>query len=352
MFKNEEQDISILALQLMPEDSLNKLRGAIVGCGYFSQFHIDAWRRMSDVDLVAACDTDISRAQSVAPAAYSDARTMLESEQLDFLDIATQPDSHLPLLRLAINHRIPVVIQKPLAPTWTDAVEAARMVRDSGIRVMVHENWRWQPWYREAKRIISVGGIGRPIMYYFRVRQADGKGNAPFPNQPYFAQMRRFIVWEVLIHHIDTARFLFGDIDSVFACLRRLNPVMTGEDRATLLLQHASHVDGTVDGHRFLGVGDGPVLGDAFIEGEEARLTIDNAGSVWREGELLWRNIAQGYRGDSVYATLRHFADSLRSGEPFETGIRDYLGSVATMEAAYRSAAEQRVVRIQEYLTL
>src|SRR3982750_1486506 len=113
----------------MPEHTLNPLRGAIVGCGYFSQFHIEAWRRMSDVELVAGCDTDIARAQAGAPAAYSDARTMLESEQLDFLDIATQPDAHVPLLRLAINHRIPVVIQKPLAPTWSDALEAVRLVR-------------------------------------------------------------------------------------------------------------------------------------------------------------------------------------------------------------------------------
>ena len=212
----------------MPEDSLNTLRGAIVGCGYFSQFHIEAWRKMSDVELVAACDTDLSRAQAVAPAAYSDARTMLESERLDFLDIATQPDSHLPLLRLAVDHRVPVVIQKPLAPTWSDAVDAARTVRDSGVPVMVHENWRWQPWYREAHRVISAGGIGRPIMYYFRVRQADGKGNAPYPHQPYLSRMPRFLVWEVLIHHIDTARFLFGDIE---VRVRPLTPAESNHGR-------------------------------------------------------------------------------------------------------------------------
>src|SRR3954462_15012326 len=112
---------------------MRALRGAIVGCGYFSQFHVDAWRRMPGVTLAAACDRDLTRAQAVADRAYGDAAEMLEAEELDFLDIATPPPSHLPLLRMATGKRIPVIVQKPLAPTWADVREASKIATESGV---------------------------------------------------------------------------------------------------------------------------------------------------------------------------------------------------------------------------
>src|SRR2546427_5994127 len=94
------------------------LRFGLIGCGFFAQFHIDAWRRMRGVDLAAAADPDLGRARQAAPHAYSTAAEMLDAERLDFVDIATRPDSHLPLVRLASNRKIAVICQKPMAPTW------------------------------------------------------------------------------------------------------------------------------------------------------------------------------------------------------------------------------------------
>jgi predicted dehydrogenase len=62
-----------------------------------------------------------------------------------------------------------------------------------------------------------------------------------------------------------------------------------------------------------------------------------------------WKNdVATGYRGDSVYATQAHFIRSLLGKTPFETGGREYLHTFAAVEAAYRSAAEQRMVSLAE----
>src|SRR5216117_3396292 len=91
------------------------LRGGIVGCGYFAQFHIEAWRRIPGVELAAAADPVLARARQVAPRAYSTAEDMFDSERLDFVDIATRPDSHLPLVRLAAGRKTPVICQKPMA---------------------------------------------------------------------------------------------------------------------------------------------------------------------------------------------------------------------------------------------
>src|SRR6476469_1869185 len=132
-------------------NSNSVLRGALVGCGYFGQIQLEAWRRIANVDIVAACDLDRRKAEASAPKAYTSVEKLLDNQQLDFLDIATRPDTHLPLIRKAIEHSLPAICQKPMAPTLDDAVEMAKLVQTIGARVMIHENWRWQPWYREAK---------------------------------------------------------------------------------------------------------------------------------------------------------------------------------------------------------
>lgn len=328
------------------------MRGAIAGCGYFSQHHLEAWRRIAGVEIVAACDPAVERASAVSPRAYTDPAAMLDAERPDFLDIATRPETHLELIRLASARGIAVICQKPLAPSWQQSLEAARTARETGVRVMVHENWRWQPWYRAAARLADAGVAGRPTAYRLRMRHHEGAGPDPFPQQPYFREMPRFMVYEILLHHLDTARFLFGEIETVSAKLSRLNPAMRGEDCAVISVRHESGLTGVVEGRCADEEGPaGPVLGDAWIECEVGRLSIDSDGHVWAGAERMWQNeVLVGYRGDSVFAAQSHFIDCLRSGAEFETGLEDYLKSMATMEACYLSAERRTAVSPRELL--
>src|SRR5438876_11916742 len=138
------------------------LCGGIVGCGFFAQFHIEGWRRIPQVELAAAADPDLERARQAAPRAYATAQQMLDAERLDFVDIATRPESHAALVRLAASRKIPVICQKPMAPGWADAVAMVEAAEAAGIPLMIHENWRWQPWYRAAKNSIERGDVGQP----------------------------------------------------------------------------------------------------------------------------------------------------------------------------------------------
>jgi predicted dehydrogenase len=329
-----------------------KLRGAFIGCGYFSQHHLAAWKRIPEVEIVAACDLEYDRAQKFADRAYRSADQMLESEALDFVDIATRADTHLALAALAAQRGISVICQKPIAPDWPTAVRLVETMEKAGVRFMVHENWRWQRWYRVAREMILHGNIGKPIGYGFRTRTRDGIGEQAFPLQPYMRRLQRFLIDEVLVHHFDTARFLFGDIASIYAGTGKLNAHVAGEDRAIVVLNHEEGINGTVDGHRFLNSSpDGPAMGEAVFEGDSAALWIPSTGDIYRNGVLAWRNdVSTGYRGDSVYATLVHFARSLIENTPFETDGREYLKTFAAVEAAYRSAAEHQMVALSEVI--
>jgi D-apiose dehydrogenase len=328
------------------------LKGGIIGCGWFAENHRQAWLRIPEVEIVAAADIQLDRAKRFADRAYGSAQEMLDSEQLDFVDIVTHAASHLPLVQIAAQKGLPIICQKPMAPDWTSAVAMADTAESRGVRLMIHENWRWQPWYRAAHEMIARGDIGAPIGYGFRFRRGDGLGEEPYTEQAYFRQEPRLIIQVTLVHHLDTARFLFGEIDSLHAQASRRNPSIAGEDQAIVTLTHKSGVHGCVDGHRFLDPNpDGPAMGDAFFEGELGTLSVRATGDLYRDNVRVWKNEVTGGRlGDSVRATLAHFISCLKDGKQFETDGRSYLHTFGAVEAAYRSIAERRTVCIAEIL--
>jgi predicted dehydrogenase len=105
----------------------SSLQMGVVGCGFFAQNHLAAWASMKDVVLAAVCDLDETKARSAAQtfgaaAAYKSAEEMLSREKLDFVDIVTTMESHATLVELAAKRQLPLIVQKPLAPSWETCV--------------------------------------------------------------------------------------------------------------------------------------------------------------------------------------------------------------------------------------
>ena len=331
------------------------LRGATIGCGFFGRIQLEAWARVDGARVEAVCDLDEARARAVANEfglrAYSSVERLLEQERPDFVDIATRPSTHRDLVETVAERGLPILLQKPVAETWDEARHTVDAARAAGVRMMVNENWRWQRWYREIARLMAEGRIGRPFYYSIRTRARDGLGSSPYPNQPYFAQMPRLLVYETLVHHLDTSRFLFGDIEEVYCRAGRINPAIAGEDLAAVSTRHAGGLIGTIDGNRATAPEEpGPALETASFEGEDGCLRLRHSGDVWLDGERVFAEPGSpGYRGDSCRATQQHFADCVASGAEFETEASDYLRKTfAAVEACYRSARENRPVRLAE----
>ena len=132
---------------------MTQLKGVMVGAGYFSRFHLDAWSRLDDVNLAAICDTNVSAASAAADQhgvakVYDDFSRMLDVEKPDFVDIVTRPDSHLSLVHQATQRGVAVICQKPLTPSYEESCQLVDAAQQAGVPLMVHENFRFQPWYR------------------------------------------------------------------------------------------------------------------------------------------------------------------------------------------------------------
>jgi predicted dehydrogenase len=337
------------------------MRLAIIGCGYFSSFHREAWGRLP-VRVVALCDADRAKAEAAArdfPEArpFTDAAAMLDEMRPDCVDIVTPPETHEELVGLCAARGIAAICQKPLAPDWDAAQRIAETAERAGATLIVHENFRFMPWFAEADRLVRAGAVGEPLDIGFRLRSGDGQGaDAYLARQPYFRTMPRFLVHETIIHLIDVFRMLFGEVAGVFARLRRLNPAILGEDAATVLFRFADpRREGVVRGNRLLDhPSDDPRMtnGVLLVEGTGGQLRLDGHGRLFlrphrgteREHPYAWER--RGYGGDCVFSQCAAALAHLRDGTPVANTARAWLRNMEVEEAIYRSAGQGRFVNV------
>jgi predicted dehydrogenase len=334
----------------------DELKGVMIGAGYFAQFQAEAWRRIPGATIAAVADVEPEKARRFAERwqiarSYSDVEQMLEAEKPDFVDIVTRPRSHLALTALAAERGVHVICQKPMAPNWEECVGMVNNCAANGVRLMIHENWRWQPWFREIKSLIDAGAFGELVYAGFVMRNGDGRGDEPYPAQPYFREMERLLIYEMGVHFLDTLRFLVGEIASVYCRIKRFNPVIKGEDCALAQLSFENGVIGMIDANRFTGR-DYPskTFGDFTLEGERAKIRATPGGELfltdYGKDEVAheFAGSEQGYKGDSVRAVQEHYISCLRSGEESESEGREYLKTVAAVFACYESAETGQAV--------
>lgn len=335
------------------------LNGALIGCGFFAQNQMHGWAGIEGVRIVAVCDRDPARREETATRfcarAYADAAAMLAAERLDFVDIATTVGSHRPLVELAARAGLHVICQKPFAETMEDARAMVQAVAETGKLLMVHENFRWQSAVRAAITAIREGAIGTP----FFGRVTFRSGHDVYSDQPYLATDERFIVQDLGIHILDIARALFGDVATISATTRRINPKIRGEDVATMLLDHESGATSVVD-CSYATRRTPETFPETLLEidGDLGTLRLD-AGYrlvIQREGEVVrdvappllpwasrpWHNIQE-----SVQIIQQHFVDCLRAGVQPETSGQDNLKTLALVEAAYASARDRSRIDVR-----
>ena len=343
---------------------MTDLKGALIGCGFFAVNQMHGWKDAEGAEIVAICDRDPERLKLVGDEfgiarRYDDAAKMFADGGFNFVDVATTVTSHRALVELAAAHKIPVICQKPFAPTMDDAKAMVEACRKAGVPLMIHENFRWQSPMLAAKTALDSGAIGE----VFWGRVSFRSGYDVFSGQPYLATGKRFIIEDLGIHALDIARFLFGDATAVTARTRRVNPNIAGEDVATMLLDHINGVTSVVDCSYATKLPVEPFPETLLeVDGSEGTLrlsqdyrltvhspegtaTTDVAPPLLSWASRPWHNIQE-----SVALIQQHWVDRLAAGREPDTSGADNLKTFALVEAAYCSAAEARTVLLAEFL--
>ena len=339
--------------------AITTLKGVVAGAGYFSPYHLDGWARIPEVEIVALYNRTREKgahraAEFGIPRTYFDYEEMLAAEKPDFVDIITSPPTHLAFCRIAARHNVHMICQKPLAPTYGESETIVVEMQQAGVRSMVHENWRWQPWYREIKRLMDGDVLGEVFSLSARMRMGDGwPEDAYLARQPFFRDYPRLLIFETGVHFVDTYRFLFGEIASVYAQLRRLNPAIQGEDSGQVVLGFKNGVTVVWDGSRYNEADtDNPryTFGELRLDARKGHLELGTDGHIRIKllGKPAYRHEYfhedRGFAGDCCYRAERHFVDCMLSGMAFESNGESYLKTLQAVEACYESAQTGQVI--------
>jgi predicted dehydrogenase len=220
---------------------MRKLRFAVLGCGFWANYQIPAWMELEGVELVALYNRTRAKADALAKqynvrATYDNAALLLENEQLDFIDIITDVDTHPIFTQMAAEKGIPVICQKPMAPDLAKASNMVDVCKKNNVPFYIHENFRWQYPIRKAKEALKSGVIGEP----FKARVTFCSAFPVFDNQPALSELEHFILTDIGSHILDICRFLFGEAETLYCQTARVNQNIKGEDVANVLMKMQS----------------------------------------------------------------------------------------------------------------
>jgi predicted dehydrogenase len=325
-----------------------QLKIAFAGAGAISVFHLTGWRQTSGVRVVGICDPILEKGQARAtafgiPKVHIDFTEMLERERPDAVDIATPVGTHAPLTRIAADHGVHVMCQKPMTPT---VAEAEKLIRDVGerVRFMVHENFRFRPQYLKARQWITEGRLGEVRQARLTVRSGGmlsvaGEVPALLQRQPYLQGFPRLIIFELLIHHLDVLRALLGSLTVRSVQLAKVSPVLAGEDVAVIVLSGKDGMTCVLDGN--MSAAGYPALSVDRLE------VMGSTGTLLFDTDRLFMvgssqpgvpyDLKKSYQACFTRA-IQEFVRGLRTGEAFPTDRLDNLETLKLMEACYIAA--------------
>lgn len=186
-----------------------KLRGAVVGVGYLGNFHAQKIKAHSEADLVGVCDFSFTQAQKIARELQ--VKAFEKPEQMighvDFVHIAASTQAHYELAKLFLSQKVPVLVEKPIAATISQAEELCDLAEKNNVLLTVGHIERFNPAFVFLKEHINgVSYLEMNRLAPFRARGADVS-----------------VLHDLTIHDIDLVNWLFNSPMQDFeVCGRKL----------------------------------------------------------------------------------------------------------------------------------
>ncbi len=330
-------------------------RFALLGAGRIGKVHARAVSGNPDAVLVAVTDAMPAAAEAIATQYGAEVRSLEAIEaaaDIDAVVICTPTDTHADLIQRFARAGKAIFCEKPVDLSVARVEETLAVVRETGVPLMVGFNRRFDPDFRALKAAIDAGRIGRVEMVSITSRD---------PGAPPVSYIERSggMFRDMTIHDFDMARWLLGEeVETVQAAASVLVDPAIGAagdiDSANVILVTASGRQAVITNSRRAAYGY-----DQRIE------VLGAAGAVLAENRHqanIQLATAEGYtrpplldffmdRYTEAYAAeIAAFIAALAAGTaPPATG-EDGLMALVLAEAALRSVAEGRVVRVAEVL--
>ncbi len=185
-------------------------RIGLIGCGGITSSHLAAYQKMG-YDVVALCDVRREAAEDrqsgFYPQAdvYTDYRELLDRQDIDVVDLATDPHRRVAIIRDAIQAGKHALSQKPFTTDLAVGRELVGLAEDKGLKLAVNQNGRWAPYFSYLRQAVKQGLLGEIISVDVQVVWDHTwiKGTA-------FEKMHHVIIYDFAIHWFDIVTCVFG----------------------------------------------------------------------------------------------------------------------------------------------
>lgn len=329
------------------------MRVGLLGAGRIGVFHAGVLAGHEDVVSLMVGDVDEERAAAVAEEVGGRSGTIEEvvDSGLDAVVIAAATSAHAELINACLDRGLPTFCEKPVALDYEETVAIVDRVESSGITLQIGFMRRFDPGYREAKRLVEAGELGTVYsMHMF------GHDHEPPPEE--YIPHSGGIFRDLHIHEFDLLRWLTGsEAEEVFArgSVREFEMFAAHNDFDTsaALIEMANGVLVVLTGGRH-----GPLGYDVRMEvfgsedsisiglGERTPLRSVEPGAQPPKGPAYTGFLVrfeQAYRDE-----LAHFLELVQGRADNPCTARDSLEALRIAMAAEESVSEHRPVRLKE----
>jgi myo-inositol 2-dehydrogenase / D-chiro-inositol 1-dehydrogenase len=328
------------------------LRIGVVGVGRIGALHAETLSGLDGVSLFLA-DADPLRAAEVAGPLRATAAASPErliEDGIDALVIATNTQSHVPLLRLAALTGVPAFCEKPVALELVALAEISDEVEAAGITVQVGFQRRFDPGYRAARDAVASGELGNLLL----VRAAT---HDPAPPAEAYIATSGGIFRDLSIHDFDAIRYVTSEeIVEVYAdgAVRETEWFARHDDvdAAVAVVRLSGGALGIVSGARHDPLGYDVRLelfgaAESIVVGVDSRSPIRSVEPGATQPGVGYRNFVE--RFERAYREeLAAFVETVRSRGKSACSLEDARAALSVAIAADRSRTERRPVRIEE----
>jgi predicted dehydrogenase len=345
---------------------MSRVRIAVVGAGLIGRHHIQLIRDSGSCELSAIVDPNLGAADFTREGGvptYPILTDMLDAERPDGIIVATPNSLHVQHGLECVEHRVPVLIEKPIADSVDEAARLVEAAEAASVPLLVGHHRRHSPILAKARQVAEDGTLG-PIVAVMGSALFYKPGHY-FDDAPWRRRAGGGPILINMIHEVDNLRSVCGDIVDVQAFSSNATRGFAVEDTVAINLRFANGVLGafllsdTAASARSWEQTSGENTGYAHYQDEDCYLISGTLGSLAvptmrlkvYAGERSWwksfhEDVIDVERADPLARQLEHFCSAIRGEtEPLVTG-RDGLQTLRVTLAIHEAARTESSVHL------
>ncbi|UYT88881.1 Gfo/Idh/MocA family protein [Priestia megaterium] len=341
---------------------MKKVKIGVIGCGSIAQHrHLPEYKMNEQVELVAVCDINTERANSVAQQysvkAYTSYEELLASGTVEAVSVCTPNYLHAPISVAALNSGVHVLCEKPMATSEEEANAMIEAAKVNEKKLMIGHNQRFVASHQKARQLIESGDIGK--IYSFRTTFGHGgpqQWSVDGTNSWFFKKEQAFIgaMGDLGVHKTDMLRYILGEeIVEVGAFVEsNAKDYSNVDDNAVCVLKTESGIIGTLAASWAY---NGKEDNSTIVYGEEGILRLEDDPTYslvaqYATGEVvnyeLGKIQSNDEGGQSNSHVIEQFVDAVAEDKESPVPGEEGLKSLAVILAALKSSQTKQITRV------